>query len=186
MEAVHVSWRPLGELIVERGLITQEQLEDALVEQRVTRKRLGTILVGRGIVSAQELTSALVDQIGVEDLLDEFERTEDSAGRSFAPRIPAGLRSGVRRFREKLRAVAMPAARLLTAPFVRLGAWIVAEQTPPAEESEPLLAAATLAPAGAEDVTGITIVEVEALREAEAEPKAPVADVRSPHAWLTD
>src|SRR5438105_12126655 len=122
MEAAHVSWRPLGELIVERGLITQEQLEDALLEQRITHKRLGTILVDKGIVTAPELTDALVDQIGVEDLLDEFERTEDTPGRSFAPRIPSGLGSGVRRLREKLRGVEMPDASTLAAPLTRIGA----------------------------------------------------------------
>jgi hypothetical protein len=66
MEAAHITWRPLGELFVERGLITQEELEDALVEQRETRKRLGTILVSRGLVSGPELTSVLVDQLGME------------------------------------------------------------------------------------------------------------------------
>ncbi len=66
MEAAHITWRPLGELFVERGLITQEELEEALVEQRETRKRLGTILVSRGLVSGPELTSVLVDQLGME------------------------------------------------------------------------------------------------------------------------
>lgn len=61
MEAAQTTWRPLGELIVERGLITQEQLEDALLEQRITNKRLGTILIDKGIVTAQALTDALVD-----------------------------------------------------------------------------------------------------------------------------
>jgi DNA repair exonuclease SbcCD ATPase subunit len=66
MEAAHITWRPLGQLFVERGLISQEELEDALVEQRETSKRLGTILVSRGLVSGPELTSVLVDQLGME------------------------------------------------------------------------------------------------------------------------
>src|ERR1700687_5007103 len=66
MEAAHITWRPLGQLFVERGLITQEELEDALVEQRETGKRLGSILVARGLVSGPELTSVLVDQLGME------------------------------------------------------------------------------------------------------------------------
>ena len=66
MEAAHITWRPLGQLFVERGLITQEELEGALVEQRETSKRLGTILVSRGLVSGPELTSVLVDQLGME------------------------------------------------------------------------------------------------------------------------
>src|SRR5256714_9327476 len=66
MEAAHITWRPLGQLFVERGLIAQDELEEALVEQRETRKRLGTILVSRGFVSGPELTSVLVDQLGME------------------------------------------------------------------------------------------------------------------------
>jgi hypothetical protein len=66
MEAAHITWRPLGQLFVERGLITQDELEEALVEQEETRKRLGAILVSRGLVSGPELTSVLVDQLGME------------------------------------------------------------------------------------------------------------------------
>jgi DNA repair exonuclease SbcCD ATPase subunit len=66
MEAAHITWRPLGQLFVERGLITQDELEEALVEQHETRNRLGAILVARGLVSGPELTSVLVDQLGME------------------------------------------------------------------------------------------------------------------------
>jgi len=96
------SWRPLGEVIVERGLVTQDQLEDALLEQRFTHKRLGTILVDRGFVSEPDLTDALVDQIGVEDLLDEFDRAEGATHES------QGRFSGVRRLSTKIRGVEMP------------------------------------------------------------------------------
>jgi predicted nucleic acid-binding Zn-ribbon protein len=119
MEAAQVTWRPLGELIVERGLITQEQLEDALLEQKITRKRLGTILVDRGIVSADQLTNSLVDQIGVEDLLDEFDLTETDSGKDGSGR---NLGAPFNRFRERLRAVQMPSAGKLATPFVRVGA----------------------------------------------------------------
>ena len=61
-----VTWRPLGELFVERGLITQNDLEEALVEQHETGKRLGTILVSRELVSGTELVSVLVDQLGTQ------------------------------------------------------------------------------------------------------------------------
>src|SRR2546423_8006545 len=90
MEAAHITWRPLGQLFVERGLITQDELEEALVEQRETRKRLGAILVGRGFVSRPELTSVLVDQLGMElrkesafgsGLWEEIRRRHPSGGR---------------------------------------------------------------------------------------------------------
>ena len=66
MEAASVTWRPLGELFVGRGLITEAELETALAEQAATGKRLGEILVERGLVSGPDLTSALMDQLGVE------------------------------------------------------------------------------------------------------------------------
>ena len=59
-------WRPLGELFVTRGLISEAELETALAEQAATGKRLGEILVDRGLVSGPDLTSALMDQLGVE------------------------------------------------------------------------------------------------------------------------
>ncbi len=120
MEAAHATWRPLGELIVERGLITEEQLEDALLEQRITHKRLGTILIDKGIVSAQQLTDALVDQIGVEDLLDEFDRTD--ADPADTERSARALGDPLRRFRARLQDVEPPSPRRLTSPFARLGA----------------------------------------------------------------
>lgn len=78
------SWRPLGELFVQRGLITHDELAGALDEQSRTGRRLGTILISRGIVSEPELTSALVEQIGIDGLLDELEiaAAEVDTGRS--------------------------------------------------------------------------------------------------------
>jgi hypothetical protein len=66
VEAAHVPWRPLGELFVARGLISENELETALAEQEATGRRLGEILVERGLVSGPDLTSALMDQLGVE------------------------------------------------------------------------------------------------------------------------
>ncbi len=66
VEAASVPWRPLGELFVSRGLITEAELETALAEQAATGRRLGEILVDRGLVSGPDLTSALMDQLGLE------------------------------------------------------------------------------------------------------------------------
>ena len=66
VEAAHLPWRPLGELFVARGLITELELETALAEQAATNKRLGEILVDRGLVSGPDLTSVLMEQLGVE------------------------------------------------------------------------------------------------------------------------
>jgi hypothetical protein len=66
VEAASLPWKPLGELFVGRGLITEAELETALAEQAATGKRLGEILVERGLVSGPDLTDALMDQLGVE------------------------------------------------------------------------------------------------------------------------
>src|SRR5215470_15877146 len=54
--------RPIGEIFVERGLISAIQLEDALEEQKKSGRRLGEILVATGRLSRLELASALADQ----------------------------------------------------------------------------------------------------------------------------
>ena len=61
-----ISWKPLGELLVERGLLTTEQLEDALREQEATGQRLGAILVARKAVPSAVLTTLLAEQVGIE------------------------------------------------------------------------------------------------------------------------
>jgi hypothetical protein len=71
VEAAQVTWRPLGELFVARGLITEAELDVALEEQAATGKRLGEILVERGLVSGPDLTSVLMDQLGVEVAKEE-------------------------------------------------------------------------------------------------------------------
>lgn len=66
MEAAEQSWRPLGELLVTKGLVTEDELQRALKEQEETGQLLGTILVDRGFVSGPALAIALAEQYGVE------------------------------------------------------------------------------------------------------------------------
>jgi hypothetical protein len=55
-------WRPLGQLLVQRGLLTAEELEAALDEQERTGGRLGEILLRRGLLSRLALASSLHEQ----------------------------------------------------------------------------------------------------------------------------
>jgi hypothetical protein len=66
VEAAENIWRPLGELLVAKGLVTEDELELALTEQSDTGRLLGAILVERGYVSGPTLAVALAEQCGVE------------------------------------------------------------------------------------------------------------------------
>ena len=65
MEAAHTdtSRRSLGEIFVQRGLISEDDLEQALAEQFETKRRLADILVQRGLVTGSDITSALNEQL---------------------------------------------------------------------------------------------------------------------------
>lgn len=60
-----IAWRPLGQLLIERGLLTDEQLDEALVRQAQSGELLGALLVETSIVTAPLLTAILAEQAGV-------------------------------------------------------------------------------------------------------------------------
>jgi hypothetical protein len=66
VESAENIWRPLGELLVGKGLVTEDELELALAEQAESGRLLGAILVERGFVSGPALAVALAEQYGVE------------------------------------------------------------------------------------------------------------------------
>jgi type IV pilus assembly protein PilB len=55
----------LGELLIEKGLITEAQLAEALVDRRLSGGLLGEALVRLGFVFEDELARTLADQAGV-------------------------------------------------------------------------------------------------------------------------
>jgi len=74
LTVVPTTWRPLGRLLVEKGLITQTQLAEALIQQNDTNSPLGEILIERGVITGSDLAHALGEQHGVE-LTGELETT---------------------------------------------------------------------------------------------------------------
>jgi hypothetical protein len=54
----------LGALLVQRGVLTTEQLAAALAEQRETRRPLGEVIVGRGFAPGPIVAQALATQHG--------------------------------------------------------------------------------------------------------------------------
>jgi len=65
MAPVTVSHKLLGQLLVERGLLPEEDLQKALALQRERKGRLGKILLDLGYVSQQDLQSVLSEQLGI-------------------------------------------------------------------------------------------------------------------------
>jgi hypothetical protein len=55
-------WRPIGEILIERGSISERDLEWALGEQRRTGMRLGEILASAGLTSYLALAQAMAVQ----------------------------------------------------------------------------------------------------------------------------
>ncbi len=61
-----IQLKRLGALLVDAGVITEEQLNIALAEQNRTGSRLGTILTDLGIASDEAISRAVASQNGVE------------------------------------------------------------------------------------------------------------------------
>ena len=56
----------LGDILKEKGLITQKQLDIALIHQKVTGELVGDVLVKLGFISSKERTQILAEQSGIE------------------------------------------------------------------------------------------------------------------------
>lgn len=75
------AWLPLGALLVREGLITNEQLETALMDQQSTGLRLGELLVQCGWVESSAISRALAEQYELEFIdLDATEVDPQAVG----------------------------------------------------------------------------------------------------------
>jgi hypothetical protein len=70
MDTRPISWRPLGRLFVEKGLLTEEQLEHGLAVQEMAGGRLGDKLVELGYVTRHALVRLLAEQYDGEFSID--------------------------------------------------------------------------------------------------------------------
>jgi type II secretory ATPase GspE/PulE/Tfp pilus assembly ATPase PilB-like protein len=55
----------LGDILVEKGLISQRELERALVEQAQSKKMLGEVMVSMGLITEHKMLSVLAEQQGI-------------------------------------------------------------------------------------------------------------------------
>jgi type IV pilus assembly protein PilB len=125
--------RRLGEVLVQKELLTHAQLSETLLQQSASGKRIGTLLVELGLVDERELVHALAEQLGLEtvDLGKLVPQPEalalvpESVARSLMA-IPVRLHAGRldvavadpvdHTVQERLRATARHQVRLLIAP----------------------------------------------------------------------
>ena len=92
MEAAHDNRRQLGQLMVEEGILTSDQLTHALAEQDRTGQPLGEILVELGFASPGAVANSLAEQHGgllkTEYGVSAGLRTVTDAGLATAPVRP--------------------------------------------------------------------------------------------------
>ena len=53
----------LGDVLIEKGVINNAQLQEAITEQKVSGKKLGNTLIDLGMISSDRLASALAEQL---------------------------------------------------------------------------------------------------------------------------
>jgi type II secretory ATPase GspE/PulE/Tfp pilus assembly ATPase PilB-like protein len=68
----------IGDLLIEKGLLSQKQLNIALIQQRVTGAILGDSLISLGFITARDFAETIAGQFGLEYLdLRSFPISED-------------------------------------------------------------------------------------------------------------
>src|SRR5262249_30301106 len=77
--------RPIGEIFVERGLVTASQLEEALEEQKKSGGRLGEILVATGTLPRRRWPSGAANKWPPFKRLRPREETADGEPAAAAP-----------------------------------------------------------------------------------------------------
>jgi hypothetical protein len=60
-----MSRKRIGELLLERGAITRQQLDEGLEAQQRTRQRLGVTLIQMGVISEVQLAQVLAQSLGL-------------------------------------------------------------------------------------------------------------------------
>lgn len=82
-----MKYTKLGDLLVKSGVISQEQLKDALALQDQTGERLGEVLQKHGFITEKQRIDALMNQLGVEFI--DLSRYTPSA--ELAQLLPKGI-----------------------------------------------------------------------------------------------
>ena len=62
---MNVNRKRIGEVLVERGLITEAQLSEVLQEQSLTGKRIGELIVEKGWITEDQLLTTVSERLGI-------------------------------------------------------------------------------------------------------------------------
>jgi type IV pilus assembly protein PilB len=76
--------KQLGQILLEEGLLTQEQLDRALEQHRNTPKSLGRVLIDLGFIRERDLVKALAQQVGL-DFVDLSEYPVEATATTLLP-----------------------------------------------------------------------------------------------------
>jgi type IV pilus assembly protein PilB len=87
MATPHGPKKLIGQLLLEKGLITQEQLDEALRVQKNTTEQIGRILTDLGYVTERDVLRAYAEQLGIPFL----EVNEVSIDQDIAKAIPQSV-----------------------------------------------------------------------------------------------
>ncbi|MBU1852702.1 MAG: hypothetical protein KJ957_01490 [Candidatus Omnitrophica bacterium] len=77
----------LGDSLVEKGLITSEQLQDALREQQTTKKFLGSILVEKKEIKERDLLGVLSEQFNIPFISIKYKYVDWGFVKKFSPSL---------------------------------------------------------------------------------------------------
>jgi type IV pilus assembly protein PilB len=77
----------IGEILIEKGLLSEKQLAEALQEQKTSSGFLGTILINKGWISQKNFLGVLAEQFGLQLVDMRQENIDMELARSF----PASL-----------------------------------------------------------------------------------------------
>ena len=64
MDNFNPQFQKIGDILVHQKIITSEQLNNALTEQKSTKDKLGSILISQGTITEDELVNAYSMQCG--------------------------------------------------------------------------------------------------------------------------
>ena len=71
MENFNPSFSKIGDILVHQKIISKEQLEKALNEQKISKKKIGHVLISQGTIKEQDLVNAYSMQCGHRAITEE-------------------------------------------------------------------------------------------------------------------